>query len=117
MKKVLPIYMMLFLATSTLLSQSSTISAPKTETEKIDKLMQYSYENGMFNGAILVTQNSKPIYRNAFGYADKNNNRKLNEASVFYLASVSKQFTTMAIMILKEQKKLCYDDKIVQVFP
>ena len=79
--------------------------------------MQYSYEKGMFNGGILVSQDGKVIYKNALGYADKENDRKLNEASVFYLASVSKQFTTMAIMILKEQKKLSYDDKLSKYFP
>lgn len=117
MKNTLVVFIMLFLGTSSILSQSSTITDTMTEASKIDKLMQYSYENGIFNGAILVSQNGKTIYKNALGYADKDNDRKLNESSVFYLASVSKQFTTMAIMILKEQKKLSYDDKLSKYFP
>ena len=117
MKKVQPIFMMLFLIISSLLSQSGPISDPESDPESIDKLMQYSYENGIFNGAILVTQDGEPIYKNALGYADKDGNRKLNKASVFYLASVAKQFTAMAIMILKEQKKLSYDDKLSKYFP
>ena len=108
--------MLLFWVTSAMLSQSSTIVDNNTVAANIDTLMQYSYENGMFNGAILVSQDGKAIYKNALGYADKNSGRKLNEASVFYLASVSKQFTTMAIMILKEQKKLSYDDKLSKYF-
>ncbi|WP_353777869.1 serine hydrolase [Winogradskyella sp. 3972H.M.0a.05] len=84
---------------------------------KIDKLMQYSYENEMFNGTILVTQNGEKVYTNAFGYADKNSNRKMNVGTSVYLASVSKQFTTMAIMILKERGKLSYDDKLSKYFP
>ncbi|MCP4977583.1 MAG: serine hydrolase [Maribacter sp.] len=117
MKNTLVTFMMLFWVTSSLLSQSSAIVDTNTKAAKIDKLMQYSFENGMFNGVILVSQASKPIYKNAFGYADKSNNRKLNKASVFYLASVSKQFTAMAIMILKEQKKLSYNDKLSRYFP
>lgn len=117
MKKVQPIFMTLFLIINPLLSQSVPISDPGTDAERIDKLMQYSYENGIFNGAILVSQDGEPIYKNALGYADKDGNRKLNKASVFYLASVSKQFTAMAIMILKEQKKLSYDDKLSKYFP
>lgn len=117
MKKALVIFMMLFWVTSSMLSQPSTIVDINTDTAKIDSLMQYSYENGMFNGAILVSQDGKPIYKDALGYADKDNDRKLNKASVFYLASVSKQFTTMAIMILKEQQKLSYDDKLSKYFP
>jgi CubicO group peptidase (beta-lactamase class C family) len=117
MKNTLVIFIMLFWGTSSILSQSSTLTDTITEASKIDKLMQYSYENGIFNGAILVSQNGETIYKNALGYADKDNDRKLNKSSVFYLASVSKQFTTMAIMILKEQKKLSYDDKLSKYFP
>ena len=117
MKNTLTIFMMLFLVTSSILSQSIAIVDDNTKAAKIDKLIQYSFENGMFNGAILVSQDSKTIYKKAFGYADMNNDRILNEASVFYLASVSKQFTAMAIMILKEQKKLSYNDKLSKYFP
>jgi CubicO group peptidase (beta-lactamase class C family) len=41
----------------------------------------------------------------------------LNDSSVFELASVSKQFTAMGIMILKEKGKLSYDDNIQKYFP
>ncbi|MBL4656883.1 MAG: beta-lactamase family protein, partial [Flavobacteriales bacterium] len=37
--------------------------------------------------------------------------------AIFSVASVSKQFTAMAIMILKEQEKLNYDDKIIKYLP
>jgi CubicO group peptidase (beta-lactamase class C family) len=117
MKNPLLIFVLLFLATNSLLSQSSAQPDAKTDISEIDKLMQYSYENGMFNGDILVTEQGKPIYKKALGYADKNSGRKLNNETVFYLASVSKQFTTMAIMILKEQNKLSYDDHLSKYFP
>ena len=117
MKNPLVIFIMLFLATNFLLSQSSAEPDAKTKMSEIDKLMQYSYENGIFNGDILVTEHGQAIYKNALGYADKNSDRKLNTSTVFYLASVSKQFTTMAIMILKEQNKLSYDDQLSKYFP
>jgi len=41
----------------------------------------------------------------------------LNDSSVFELASVSKQFTAMGIMILKEKGSLSYEDKIKKYFP
>ena len=117
MKNPLIIFMLLFWVTSAMLSQSSTIVDNNSVATNIDSLMQYSYENGMFNGVILVSQDGQVIYKNALGYADKENDRKLNKASVFGLASVSKQFTTMAIMILKEQKMLSYNDKLSKYFP
>src|SRR5678809_784131 len=57
-----------------------------------------------FNGNILVAEKGKPVYQQALGYADYNTKRLLNDTSVFELASVSKQFTAMGIMILKDRK-------------
>ncbi|GGG36006.1 hypothetical protein GCM10010976_04650 [Bizionia arctica] len=71
----------------------------------------------MFNGAVLVTKNDSIIYKKAFGYANEKTKEKITPESVFYIASVSKQFTAMGIMILKEEGKLSFDDKIKNFFP
>ncbi|MDN3593474.1 serine hydrolase [Zunongwangia endophytica] len=70
----------------------------------------------MFNGAILVTKNDSIIYKESFGYAHEKTKEKITTESVFYIASVSKQFTAMGIMMLQEQGKLSYDDKIKDIF-
>lgn len=51
------------------------------------------------------------------GFANESTKEKLNENSIFELASVSKQFTAMAIVILKEKGKLNYDDKMSKFIP
>ena len=70
-----------------------------------------------FSGNILVAEKGKPIYQQALGYADYNSKRMLNDSSVFELASVSKQFTAMGIMILKERELISYEDNIRKFFP
>lgn len=70
-----------------------------------------------FNGNILVVEKGQPIYYQALGYADYNTKRMLNDSSVFELASLSKQFTAMGIMMLKERGKLSYDDNLKRYFP
>src|SRR5437773_7038293 len=70
-----------------------------------------------FNGNILVAEKGKPVYQQALGYADYNTQRMLNDSSVFELASLSKQFTAMGIMILKEKRQLSYDDYVIKFFP
>lgn len=70
-----------------------------------------------FNGNILVAEKGKVIYQQALGYADYNTKRMLNDSSVFELASVSKEFTAMGIMILKEKKLLSYDDFVKKYIP
>ena len=85
--------------------------------QKLDSIVNNCYQDGEFNGTILVSRNKKVVYRKAFGYANLETKDMLTPESVFYLASVSKQFTAMAIMILCERKKLTYDDKLSKYFP
>ncbi|MGH1337926.1 MAG: serine hydrolase [Aureispira sp.] len=88
-----------------------------TQTQQLDSLFQFSYSNGLFNGAILITKNNTVLYKNAFGYANEETKTRINTESVFYIASVSKQFTAMGIMLLQEKGKLSLEDKINDFFP
>ena len=85
-------------------------------THILDSIINACYDNGTFNGTVLVSDNKKVVYRRAFGYANRETKEMLIPESVFYLASVSKQFTAMAIMILNERNKLSYDDKLIKYF-
>src|SRR5262249_22559471 len=57
------------------------------------------------------------IFDTAVGYADFKTKTALSLHSSFHLASVSKQFTAMAIMMLKEEGKLNYDDPAKKFIP
>jgi CubicO group peptidase (beta-lactamase class C family) len=92
-------------------------SKAQNKAAELDKLMNQAHINGVFNGSVLVAENGKVIYRKAFGYANKEIKQLLKPEFCFDLASVSKQFTAMGIMILKERNKLSYDDKITKYFP
>jgi CubicO group peptidase (beta-lactamase class C family) len=70
-----------------------------------------------FNGCVLVAEKGKIIFEKAYGFADKETNRFLTTESVFELASVSKGFTAMAIMQMKEKGTLSYDDSLRKFFP
>ena len=84
---------------------------------QLDSLFNFSHSNGMFNGAVLVMKNDSVIYKKSFGFANEQTKEKITPESVFYIASISKQFTAMGIMILQQQGKLSYDDKIKDFFP
>ena len=89
----------------------------KDRKERIGELMTALNRKGDFNGSILVAENGNIIYDTAFGFANLLTREPLNDSSSFYLASVSKQFTAMAIMILKGQNKLSYNDTLTKFFP
>lgn len=107
----------IFPAVLFLLSISNLSCSTAEKARNIDDLMKYSHDAGIYNGAVLVAHNGKIIYKKAFGYANIENLEKLKINSVFSIGSISKQFTAMAIMILKEQKRLSYDDNLSEYFP
>jgi CubicO group peptidase (beta-lactamase class C family) len=83
----------------------------------IDSIMQYRAKKSYFNGNVLVAYKGDCIFNESFGYADLKYRKALKKNDIFQLASVSKQFTAMAIMILKEQNKLSYDDSVTKFIP
>ncbi len=70
-----------------------------------------------FSGVALIADHGKPVYHKAFGYRDFATKDPMDTTTIFELASVSKQFTAMIIMMLEEEGKLEYDDPIEKFIP
>lgn len=81
---------------------------------KIDSVFQSVPD---FSGVLLVADKGKPIYFKSFGHKDFNTNIPMDTSAIFELASVSKQFTAVTIMMLKEEGKLDYDDSLKNFIP
>ncbi|WP_227006282.1 serine hydrolase domain-containing protein [Rufibacter latericius] len=96
---------------------SFTADSIQKLTRQLDSVFKHFHKRRGFNGTVLVTKYDKVIYKNAFGLADFYKKDSLTVETAFQLASVSKQFTAMAIMMLKEDEKLSYDDSVQQYFP
>lgn len=84
---------------------------------RIDSVLTYLHEQQLFNGTILIGEKGKVVYKKAFGLKNAGTGEKLSTTSAFNLASVSKQFYAMMIMMLKEQGKLQYDDPVQKFLP
>jgi CubicO group peptidase (beta-lactamase class C family) len=70
-----------------------------------------------FNGTVLVAENGHIIYDHSIGFADIDK-KVLNGASThFQLASLSKVFTAIAVIQLKENGRLTLDDPLVKFLP
>lgn len=99
----------------------ASCSSPDKKTDplvaSIDSVMHSVVDTARFNGNVLVARNHKIIYQKNFGPANFYTNEMLNDSSLFELASVSKAFTAMSIMMLKEQGKLAYDDDVRKYLP
>lgn len=85
--------------------------------EKFSARMDKAFENKLFNGTVLIAVEGKVVFEKSVGFANIDEKTPLNENSSFRLASVSKQFTSMGIMLLKEEGKLDFDDDITKYLP
>lgn len=105
---------------SLLLGLSLTMYAREDVQKKvmlIDSVLSSLFQEGVFNGNVLIAEKGQPVFSKSFGYADETAKRKLNEGSVFELASCSKQFTAAAIALLQQQGKLSYEDPLGKWIP
>jgi len=106
MKKI---FLLLFLPFAALSQQKYS--------ESINNFMQANVRVKGFNGNVLVAKAGKVLYQKAFGYRNYSDKTLLNNNSVFEIASVSKQFTAVGILLLKEKGQLKLTDTLRKFFP
>jgi CubicO group peptidase (beta-lactamase class C family) len=66
--------------------------------------------------AVLVIKDGQPVFRKGYGVRDLRTLQKIDPGTNFRLASLTKQFTAMAVMLLVHDGKLRYDDHLTDVF-
>ena len=67
--------------------------------------------------AICVVQNGKPLYVRGHGFADRETERPVDQATVFYIASSTKSFTGLLAAILAEKNEIDLDAKLSELLP
>jgi CubicO group peptidase (beta-lactamase class C family) len=83
----------------------------------LDSYMQAEVQINHFNGNVLVAKSGNILYQKAFGYRNYNTKEFLDNNSIFGLASITKEFTAMGILLLKEKGKLTLNDSLRKFFP
>ena len=74
----------------------------------IDGLME-AYDGQVPGAAVLVLHDGQPVFRRGYGLAVVEDGSAVTPASNFRLASVSKQFTAAAVLLLVEDGRLALD--------
>jgi CubicO group peptidase (beta-lactamase class C family) len=85
------------------------------QARRVDALFSWA-TNGP-GAVVAVVDHGDILLEKAYGFADVKKKIPLTARSAFDLASVSKQFTAMGIMILAERAQLSYDDSLCRYFP
>ncbi len=104
MKQTILLLVLLIVITPMLRAQS--------KSEKIEALVKYYSDEGLFNGSVLVAEKDEVVYKGAVGMSNFEWNIPNTTQTKFRLGSITKQFTSMLIMQLVEEGKLRLDGKI-----
>lgn len=103
-----------FLFVGILISCTTRKAPDSLMADKIDSLLQTVPD---FSGVVLVADHGHVIYHKAKGLRNFEEGATLDTLDIFELASISKQFTSMIIMMLEEEQKLSFDDSISRYIP
>src|SRR4026209_1556284 len=87
------------------------------KAKNIDEVMALASKYQTFNGAVLVAENGKVIYRKGLGLANMEWNIPNTPETRFRLGSITKQFTATLILQLVEQGKIKLDGKLSDYLP
>lgn len=85
--------------------------------KKINSFFQGKFTRNQFNGNILFAENGNIITQKSYGYSNFRKKELLTKEHSFQLASVSKPFTSIAILQLIEENKINLKDTIQKFFP
>ncbi|MVM29026.1 serine hydrolase [Spirosoma sp. HMF4905] len=113
MKSLIPILYTLALVSYSVITQAQS---PKLAA-KADSLFAEWNKPGSPGAAVGVVSKGKLIYAKGFGEADVETGAPIGPETIFHVASVSKQFTAYAIVLLAQEGKLSLDDDIHKYLP
>ena len=108
------IFALLAAAASALLAQETLDPALKARVDKVFAEFDKSASPGC---ALGIVRDGRMLYRNGYGSANLDFRLPITPNSIFDIGSTSKQFSTMAILLLEQDGKLKIDDDVRKYVP
>ena len=86
-------------------------------SKQIDQIFAGLQSSDAPGAAVLVLRDGHPVFERGYGVSDLRTRHKIDASTNFRLASLSKQFTAMSVMLLVHDGKLHYEDHLTDIFP
>ena len=86
--------------------------ASDSPSDRVDKIFERFDRRDSPGCALAVMRDGGVIYKHGYGMADLDHDVAITPSTVFHVASVSKQFTDAAIVLLAQEGKLSFDDEV-----
>ena len=110
--------LLLFLFIITFSSTINFLAAQAITNEQLDTLVQRAMQTFNVPGiAVSIVKDGKVVLNKGYGLRSVQSNSKVDENTLFGIASNSKAFTAAALGILVDEGKLKWDDKLVDYLP
>jgi len=100
-----------------LVSCGKAQTLPPDVTKQVDKVFEKWDKPDSPGCAVGVYKDGQIVYKRGYGMADLNDDVPITPATVFHVASISKQFTAASIVLLAQQGKLSLDDDVHKYVP
>ena len=108
--------LLLFLICAPLIAAAQSLGSDTT-ARSIDRLFSPWITPETPGCAVGVSRDANPIYQRGFGLANLETNTPITPATIFQAASIAKQVTAMAVMLLVRDGKLSLDDDVRKFIP
>jgi CubicO group peptidase (beta-lactamase class C family) len=105
----------MFVCLLTLAQLGSAADDPKAK--QIDAILSAVTSKNEPGLAVVVRKNGHTVFERGYGMRDLRSGLPIDKHTNFRLASVTKQFTAMAVMLLVHDGKLHYEDRLTDIFP
>lgn len=110
------IFLLLFI-----LLGSVSLRAQSTEADKFSELTDFyeeqAEEHSIAGSSLAIIQEGEIVYRNNYGFAHLEKLSPIDNQSIFHWASITKTFTGIAIMQLRDRGLLSLDDPVTEYIP
>lgn len=107
----------LMLSALVALFTSEALADTKSMQREVERYLSNCEQVSVCNGVFLVADKGKIIHHRAYGHDGSKDNNRLTTKHLFDIGSVSKQFTASAILRLRDQEKLDFDDLLNKYIP
>src|SRR5215471_21526899 len=100
-----------------LLLSLSSFASDQNDADRISAIFAGLESNNAPGGAVLISKAGRTVFQGGYGITGFQTLHKIDELTNFRLASLTKQFTAMAVMLLVHDGKLHYEDRLTDIFP
>ena len=104
-----------------MLAAVSAVAAPGVDSRRLavleNSLDQYVEDGRLAGGVLYVSRHGETVLHKAFGWQDREGSIPMNTRSLHRIASQTKAFTSVAIMLLQERGALLISDPLSKYFP